>query len=152
MNIAKLTIINNITIFSHQINLQGGQKKRESKLFYKSSQNICPIKMKICMHNLNTYSFQNIKHEILNPKTFLDIWRCFWFSKMKNEQKQLFLVYFGLILVRHLIWKVVKLGKYGKCNRNIDRITRFWWLREFICVSLWSIWKYNGNNGSSRGH
>ena len=49
------------------------KKKREPKLFYKSSQNICPIKMKICMHNLNTYSFQNIKHEILNPKTFLDI-------------------------------------------------------------------------------
>ena len=89
------------------------KKKREPKLFYKSSQNICPIKMKICMHNLNTYSFQNIKYEILNPKTFLDIWRCFWFSKMKNEQKHSFLVYFGFILVRHLIGRVDKLGEYG---------------------------------------
>jgi len=32
---------------------------------------------------------------------------------MKNEQKQLFLVYFGFILVTHLIRRVDKLGEYG---------------------------------------
>ena len=116
------------------------QKKREPKLFYKSSQNFCPIRVKICMHNLNTYSFQNIIYEILNSKTFLDIWRCFWFSKMKNEQKHSFFVYFGFILVRHLIGRVDKLGEYG-CTLQTFCLILFY-IKFFYVLSSIRLVKY----------
>ena len=43
---------------------------------------------------------------------------------MKNEQKQLFLVYFGFILVRHLIGRVDKLGEYGSGLLLVDLYTK----------------------------
>ena len=76
MKILKLakTLENSGFILMNVINKSYGLKSNITlSQFYKSSQNICPIKIKICMHNLNTYSFQNINYEILNPKTCLDI-------------------------------------------------------------------------------
>ena len=69
--------------------LTGMSKKRRTqpKLSYEKSQHFGPINLKMCMNNLNTHGFQHIKYKILNLKAFWNIHICFWFSKMKNEQK-----------------------------------------------------------------